>query len=73
MVNFRKTFSRFTPDALRLLSKKFSEIIECDGWGNFEDLLFIREGSLFQGIPHVTWRPANRLATIHDPLRPIVT
>ncbi len=68
-----KDFWRFTPDALRLLSKKFSEIVECDGWGNFEAWLFIRDGLRFQGIPHAGWHPANRLATRNDPLWPIVT
>jgi ubiquinone/menaquinone biosynthesis C-methylase UbiE len=29
-----KDFRRFSPDALRYLCKDFSEILQCEGWGN---------------------------------------
>ena len=64
---------RFTPDALRLLSSKFSKIISCDGWGNFEAWLLIRNGLRFDGIPQAKWHPLHRKAVMNDPLWPIVT
>lgn len=64
---------RFTPDALRLLSGKFSKIICCDGWGNFEAWLLIRNGLRFDGIPQAKWHPLHRIAVKNDPLWPIVT
>ena len=71
-LNFRKSFSRFTPDALRLLSKKFSEIIEFDGWDNFE------AGYSFAKArgPGNTARPlalCEQARYDTNPLRPIVT
>jgi len=70
---FPKDFWRFTPDALRLLHHKFTEIIECDGWGNFEALLFMRNSLRFEPIPHLKWHPIHRLATRNDTEWPIVT
>jgi SAM-dependent methyltransferase len=64
---------RFTPDALKLLSNKFSKIISCDGWGNFGAWLLIRNGLRFDGIPHAKWHPLHQLAIKNDPLWPIVT
>jgi len=64
---------RFTPEALRLLGKKFSKIVDCEGWGNFEAWLLIREGLRFDGIPHAKWHPLHRIATKNDPKWPIVT
>lgn len=63
---------RFTPEALRLMAKDFSEIIECGGWGNFEAWSLIRNGLRFEGIPEVPWHPLNRIAVKNDPLWPIV-
>jgi SAM-dependent methyltransferase len=70
---FPKDYWRFTPDALRLLSKKFTQIIECDGWGNFDTWLLIRDGLRFEGIPHAKWHPLHQLAMKNDPDWPIVT
>ncbi len=64
---------RFTPDALRLLSKDFSYIIDCGGWGNFEAWRIIRDGLRFVGIPHAKWHPLHRIAIKNDPDWPIVT
>ena len=68
-----KDYWRFTPDALKLLGKKFSRVIDCHGWGNFEAWLLIRDGLRFEGIPHATWHPLHKLATKNDPDWPIVT
>lgn len=68
-----KDYWRFTPDALRLLGKKFSRVIDCDGWGNFEAWLLIRDGLRFDGIPHAKWHPLHKLAIRNDRDWPIVT
>lgn len=70
---FPKDFWRFTPDALALLGRKFSRVIDCQGWGNFEAWLLIRDGLRFEGIPHAPWHPLHRLAIRNDPDWPIVT
>jgi len=64
---------RFTPNALKLLAGKFSQIIDCDGWGNFEAWLLIRDGLRYDGIPYAKWHPLHRMATKNDPEWPIVT
>ena len=64
---------RFTPMALRLLTRRFTRIIECDGWGTFEAWLLVRDGMRWDGIPHATWHPLHRIAVRNDPAWPIVT
>lgn len=66
-------FWRFTPDGLKLLCGRFSRILECGGWGNFEAWSYIRAGLRQDGIPHAKWHPLHRVATRNDPLWPIVT
>ena len=68
-----KDYWRFTPDALKLLGKKFTRVLDCHGWGNFEAWLLIRDGLRFEGIPHAQWHPLHKLATRNDPDWPIVT
>lgn len=68
-----KDFWRFTPEALRLLSRQFAEVIDCGGWGNFEAWDLIRDGLRFDGIPHATWHPLHQLAIRNDSIWPIVT
>jgi len=68
-----KDFWRFTPEALCLLHRPWSEVIECGGWGNFEVWSVIQDGLRFEGVPHAKWHPLHRLATRNDPLWPIVT
>jgi SAM-dependent methyltransferase len=68
-----KDYWRFTPDALALLSQRFSKILACQGWGNFEAWLLIRDGLRFEGIPQATWHPLHQLALRNDPDWPIVT
>ncbi|NLF49405.1 MAG: class I SAM-dependent methyltransferase [Acholeplasmataceae bacterium] len=64
---------RFTPEALRFLGSRFSRVLDCDGWGNFEAWFLIRDGLRFDGIPHAKWHPLHRIATRNDPEWPIVT
>ncbi|HMN42973.1 MAG TPA: class I SAM-dependent methyltransferase [Povalibacter sp.] len=66
-------FWRYTPDALRLLCRKFSNVIECGGWGSFEALQWMRRGLHFDPVPHATWHPLHKVATRTDPEWPIVT
>lgn len=66
-------FWRFTPAALRLLCRRFSQILDCDGWGNFDAWFIIRDGLRFSGIPHAKWHPLHRMAMMNDPEWPIVT
>ena len=64
---------RFSPQALRLLSAKFSRVIDCAGWGNLDAWLWMRQGLRFDGVPHAKWHPLHRVATKNDPEWPIVT
>lgn len=66
-------FWRFTPQALALLHRGWSETIECSGWGNFAAWTVARNHLRYWGIPHATWHPLHRLATRNDPAWPIVT
>jgi ubiquinone/menaquinone biosynthesis C-methylase UbiE len=66
-------FWRYTPDALRFLCRKFSSIVECDGWGNYEAWNWARRGLHFEPIPHATWHPVHRIAVRNDPDWPIMT
>ncbi len=68
-----KDFWRYTPDALSLLHRNWSEIIEVGGWGNFDVWSVVRDGLRFVGVPHAKWHPFHRLATRNDPEWPIVT
>ena len=64
---------RFTPEALKLLGRRFARILECEGWGNFEAWKAIRNGLPSLGIPHARWHPLHRLATRNDPEWPMMT
>lgn len=68
-----KDFWRFTPEALCLLHRTWSEVIESGGWGNFEVWSVVQDGLRFEGVPHAKWHPLHRLATKNDPGWPIVT
>ena len=68
-----KDFWRFTPEALCLLHRGWSQIIEYGGWGNFAVWSVVKDGLRFEGVPHARWHPLHRLATRNDPLWPIVT
>ena len=66
-------FWRFTPDGLRLLSKKFSQIIDCSGFGNAWLWIVVWLGLRFEPIPKAAWHPLNRLATLNDHSCPVST
>lgn len=64
---------RFSCEGLRYLARNASEVIDCDGWGNFEAWKLIRLGLRYDGVPHAEWHPLHRIATQNDPEWPIVT
>jgi SAM-dependent methyltransferase len=68
-----KDFWRFTPNALSLLHRRWSEIIEVGGWGNPAAWLAVGIGLRFVGVPHATWHPLHQLATKNNPRWPIST
>jgi SAM-dependent methyltransferase len=69
-----KDFWRFTPDALSLLHRDWSEIIEVGGWGNFQVWSVVhQDGIRLLGVPHKRWHPLHKIAVRNDPLWPIVT
>lgn len=64
---------RYTPDALTLLCKKFSKIIESAGWGSYRAWKWAQRGLQYEAIPHATWHPLHKLATENEPAWPWVT
>lgn len=66
-------FWRFTPSALALLHRGWSETIECGGWGNPAAWAVVRNHLRHWGIPHAKWHPLHRVAVRNDPAWPIVT
>jgi SAM-dependent methyltransferase len=68
-----KDFWRFTPDALSLLHRDWSEVIEVGGWGNFYVWSVVKDGIRFVGVPHAKWHPLHQIAMSNDPVWPIVT
>ncbi len=69
-----KDYWRFSPDALRFLCKNFSEIMQCEGWGNMIATLISLLGDRFRGISIPEKRSLRRrLATSNNERYPIVT
>ena len=67
-------FWRYTPDALKLLHKDWSEILEVGGWGNPQVWTIVeKDGMRWSGVPLVKWHPLYRIAMKNDSLWPIVT
>jgi ubiquinone/menaquinone biosynthesis C-methylase UbiE len=66
---------RFSPEALRFLSKNFSQILSCEGWGNrlAVFLCFIADRFRSLKIPDRKFSLRNRLATYNEKNYPIVT
>jgi SAM-dependent methyltransferase len=64
---------RFTPNALTLLCRRCSRIVETGGWGNRYVWVVVGLGLRFEGIPEAQWHPLHRIATLNDPDWPIVT
>jgi len=70
-----KDYWRFSPDALRYLCKDFSEILQCEGWGNRIAILlcFISDKFRFMKIPETKWSIRRLIATYNEKRYPIVT
>lgn len=66
-------FWRYTPDALKLLCRKFDTIIDVGGWGNRYVWLIDWLGLLYEGIPEAPQHPLYKLATFNEPEWPIVS
>jgi SAM-dependent methyltransferase len=66
---------RFSPDALRFLFKDFSEIIQCDGWGNRLALIlcFLSDRFRYINIPDSKWSLLHLIATWNEKNYPIST
>ena len=70
-----KDFWRFSPDALRYLCKDFSEILQCEGWGNRIAILlcFLSDKFRFMDIPRTKWSIRHLIATYNEERYPIVS
>jgi SAM-dependent methyltransferase len=62
-------FIRFTHYGLKLLAKKYSEIIEAKGWGNKLAFFAFR----YMKVPEASWHPVNRIAMWNDQESPMLT
>ena len=64
---------RYTPSALKLLHKNWSEILEVGGWGNHY-LMLLRVVDLFYvKVPECRFHPINWIANRNDPDFPMAT
>ena len=69
-----KDFWRFSPDALKYLCNNFSEILQCEGWGNrVAILLCFYDKFRFMNIPESKLSIRRKIATINEKRYPIVT
>lgn len=70
-------FWRFSPDALRYLCEDcgFSQILQCEGWGNRIALLicFVSDRFRSMSIPRTRWSLRHLIATLNEEKYPIVT
>lgn len=70
-------FWRFSPDALRYICKDsgFSQILQCEGWGNRIALLLCFVSNTFRSIniPETRWSIKKLIATLNEEKYPIVT
>lgn len=64
---------RFTPDALKLLTIPYANVIDIGGWGNPYLWPFAKIGLRFEPVPNCRWHPAHWLATKNNPTWPIST
>ena len=64
---------RFTPDALKLLHKNFSEIIEFGGWGNHYVILLRVLDLFFIDVPECRYHPLYWIACRNEEDFPLVT
>lgn len=70
-----KDFWRFSPDALRYLCKDFSEILQCEGWGNRIAILLCFLSDRFRGmnIPETKNSIRHLIASYNEERYPVVT
>lgn len=54
---------RFTPDGLKLLAKRFSEVIEFGGFGNRAFWVIDLLGLTHYPVPHAKWHPLHIIST----------
>lgn len=66
-------FWRFTPQALRLLCRRFQETIDVGGWGNPYVWIICWLGLRYTGVPHAKWHPLHWIAVRNAVDWPIVT
>lgn len=66
---------RFSPDALKYLCNEFSEIIQCEGFGNriLHLLCFISDRFRSMSIPETKWSIRHLIATWNEKRYPMVT
>lgn len=71
---FPEDFWRFSPDALKYLCMDFSEIIQCEGWGNrIAILLCLISGRFNANIPKSKLSIRRKIATLNEKKYPITT
>ncbi|MHC4139985.1 MAG: methyltransferase domain-containing protein [Planctomycetota bacterium] len=70
-----KDFWRLSPDALLSLCKNFSDILNCEGWGNRIAILLCFISNKFRAmqIPESKWSIKNLIANMKEENYPIVT
>lgn len=70
-----KDFWRFSPEALKYLCQSFSEILQCEGWGNRIAILLCFISDRFRSIriPESKWSIRRLFATWNEKRYPIVT
>ena len=67
-------FWRFSPDALKYFCTDFSEIIQCEGWGNrIAIILCLISGRFNTDVPERKLSIRRKIATINEKKYPIVT
>ena len=64
---------RFTPEALRFLARRFSKVLQVAGFGNQAIWVIAAIGLRLHPVPHAKWHPLHKVATVNDPLWPVVT
>jgi len=64
---------RFTVDGLRYLARDFSEIVAAEGFGNRAIWVAEMFGLRFTPVPHATWHPLHKVATMNNPEWPVST
>ena len=68
-----RDFWRFSPDALRFLCRSFSEIIQCEGWGNWAAVMVCFLGDRFRNMRIPEWGFRHAIATKNQNRYPIST